>query len=122
MPKEPSVPPYVLHSPPAYGATYQQQPDRQTAVPRAPATNGSQRVPENDGFREESDVDGVAVQPKGSVFDQFWARFRPVSLSKDEGQSDETPDDDSASGVVHSITKKTDFWFDREVFTLEREN
>ena len=63
----------------------------------------------------------MPVQQKGSVFDQFWARFRPLSPAKDEAGSVAESADDTASGVVHSITKKTDFWFDREVFTLERD-
>ena len=56
------------------------------------------------------------------MLDQFWARFRPVSLATDEtAPGGEGSDDDTIAGVVHSITKKTDVWFDREVFALERD-
>lgn len=123
MSTEPNVPPYPFQSPPNYGATYQHQPDRRPDILRQPSTNGStsDRTEHEESSRAESDVDGFPVQPKGSVFDQFWARFRPISLAKDESDGAGDPSEDSASGVVHSITKKTDFWFDREVFTLERD-
>lgn len=123
MSKEPSVPPYFFQSPPANGATYQHKPDHRADVPRQPSANGSNgdRTEHADSLRTESDVDGMPVQQKGSILDQFWARFRPVSLAKDETDGVAESVDDTASGVVHSITKKTDFWFDREVFTLERD-
>jgi hypothetical protein len=131
MSKEP-VPPYHFQSPPFNGATHQHQPDRQTSGVREvlnAASNGSSshRVEERDPERIGYDVDGFVEQPKPSLFDQFWARFKPVSLAKDEGGSghgsggDSGESDDGASGVVHSIIKKTDYWFDREVFTLERD-
>jgi hypothetical protein len=121
MSKEPSVPPYFFQSPPANGATYQHRPDHRADVPRQPSTNGSNgHSAADDSRRAESDVDGMPVQPKGSMLDQFWARFRPVSLATDETDAAGEADD-SASGVVHSITKRTDVWFDREVFTLERD-
>ena len=123
MSTEPSVPPYVLQSPPASGATYQHRPDHRPDIARQLSANGSNghRHGEDDSPRSESDVDGMPVQPKASLFDQFYARFRPVSLAKDEtAERDESPED-TVSGVVHSVTKKTDLWFDREVFTLERD-
>ena len=123
MSKEPNVPPYFFQSPPANGATYQHRPDRQADLSRPPVANGSNghRNDQDDAVRAESDVDGMPVQPKGSVFDQFWARFRPVSLAKDETESSDDAADEGASGAVHSITRKTDYWFDREIFMLERD-
>jgi len=68
--------------------------------------------------RSASDIDGFPAQPKTGLIDQFWARFRPL----DPPKSDEPGgDDDGASGVVYSVTKKTDQWFDRELWVLERD-
>ena len=124
MSKEPSVPPYFFQSPPANGATYQHRPDHRADVPLQPSGNGSNGRPDaTDSRRTELDVDGMPAQPKGSMLDQFWARFRPVSLAADDADAGAGGEgsDDTVSGVVHTITKKTDVWFDREVFTLERD-
>lgn len=125
MSKEPSVPPYVLKSPPSSGATYQHRPDM--ARQASNGSNGSNgpnghKTEPTESLREALDIDGLPVQPKGSLIDQFWTRFRPISPAKDETRDGDHPDaDDAASGVVHSVIKKTDFWFDREVFVLERD-
>lgn len=124
MSKEPNVPPYVLTSPPASGATYQHRPDAARLNGNGSHGNGNGQSTEHEkSLREALDMDGEPVQDKGSMFDQFWARFRPLSPAKDDeaaGGGDD-PSEDAASGVVHSIVKKTDYWFDREVFVLERD-
>ena len=112
MSKEPSVPPYFFQSPPANGATYQHRPDHRADVPRQPSagSNGNGHGAEReDSLRTELDVDAMPVQQKGSMLDQFWARFRPVSLAKDEKESGDGSADDSVAGVVHSINLKGAF-------------
>src|SRR4051812_44647235 len=148
MSKEPSVPPYVLQSPPFSGATYQHRPDGRGDGTRLGGANGSTsngatngatngapngRAGGGNGAAGTDHADaggrdrwtdgsgngnGTTAAPKASIFDQFWSRFRPARGVKPNGEVNESEDDEAGSGVVHSITKKTDYWFDREVFTL----
>jgi hypothetical protein len=57
------------------------------------------------------------------LFGQFWTRYRPLKSvdGSEEPPASTAADDDGLPGVVHSITKKTDFWFDREVAVIERD-
>lgn len=122
MSKEPNVPPYVLNSPPNYGATYQKITDNRPLREQLRlGTNGSSNgsAPVDNGSHDPHTPE-PPPQKKAGFFDQFWARFRP--LLPDGGQSDNgQPTDEGVVGVVYSITKKTDFWFDMEVHTLERD-
>ena len=123
MSNEPDVPPYHFQSPPANGATWQHKPDQRDDFLRRTLNNGTNghRADEENSHRATGDVDGDSSLPKPSIFDQFWSRFNPVKLkSETEARLDEAAAD-TTSGVVHAITKKTDFWFDREIFTLERD-
>jgi hypothetical protein len=117
MSKEPNVPPYVLQSPPSYGATYQKQTDSRPLreLLKDEHTTGN-------GASKPEGKEKVSPPPaKPGFFDQFWSRFRPMTAV------DETPHvngngtepDDGPAGVVYTITKKTDFWFDREVSDIE---
>jgi hypothetical protein len=56
-----------------------------------------------------------------SRFKGLWKRLRgPGNPPIAEGVADDSGDETDA-GVVHSITRKTDYWFDRQVFELERD-
>ena len=66
-------------------------------------------------------MDGVEIESYGHLFDQFWSRFRPLKAVDDATSENGAASDEGPSGVVYTITKKTDYWFDREVFTLERD-
>jgi hypothetical protein len=113
MSKEPSVPPYALQSPPAYGATHQKQPDR-----RSENGNGT-----GNGDRS---ANGKHPQPQNAnltdLLGQFWSRYRPLKSvdGTDDSRASQAGDDEGVSGVVYSITKKSDFWFDREISLIEQ--
>lgn len=118
MSNDPSVPPYTLQSPPAHGATYQKQPDTRPFTERQASVNGNGN---GNGHASRPSVAGGSLT---ELLGQFWTRYRPL---KSVDGTDDTPssqagdDDDNASGVVYSVTKKTDYWFDREVFVIERD-
>jgi hypothetical protein len=125
MSKEPSVPPYTLQSPPHYGATYQNQPDTQSFTERQAIANGNGKG--HGSGKGNGNGNGARPSvPGGSLTEllgQFWTRYRPLKSvdGTDDSPAAQTGDDDNASGVVYAITKKTDFWFDREVFVIERD-
>ena len=95
MSNEPSVTPYQVKSPPAHGATY--------------TSNGN--------------GNGAASGRLTDLLGQFWTRYRPLKsvTGTEDSVQPQAEDDDGAAGVVYAITKKTDFWFDREVFVIERD-
>lgn len=128
MSKEPNVPPYVLQSPPFHGATYQHQPDARPL--RTLLENGSNGNGRSNGHRpSEPRLDAPPqptespTRPKEGFFDQFWSRFRPMRSMEGgaDGDAASSAADEGPSGVVYTITKKTDYWFDREVHVLERD-
>lgn len=122
MSKDPSVPPYVLNSPPAFGATYQKQTDVPPYLEQSRSgSNGHQPQATNGPPASPPPLNESPTRPKTGVFDQFWARFRPLGAVDDPAKADESATEESTAGVVYAITKKTDYWFDLEVHTLERD-
>lgn len=126
MSKEPNVPPYVLQSPPFSGATYQHQPDTR------PFTKSLQNGKNGtNGHRPSvANADAPAPPPgesptqsKPGIFDQLWGRLRSPGIESESATSTtvQPADDEGPTGVVYTITKKTDFWFEREVHVLERD-
>ncbi len=122
MSKEPNVPPYVLQSPPNYGATYQKQTDTRPLreLLKDPEPNGNGHSATPDSNRAIGRPPETPAQTRG-FFDQFWSRFKPITAVDEPSANGKPSDDDGPSGVVYTITKKTDFWFDREVFVIERD-
>lgn len=116
MSKEPSVPPYTLQSPPAYGATHQKQPDTRSVSGNG---NGERPRPSNGSAPHPPAASGNLTELLG----QFWTRYRPLKSvdGSDGSPAAQAGDEEGASGVVYSITKKTDFWFDREVSVIEQD-
>ena len=130
MSKEPNVPPYVLKSPPDFGATYQNQPDtRFTREYDRQRANGNGHPPsessEPQGTSRSGPHEDLTSRPdereNPGFFDQFWSRFKPLKPADASASENGAAPDEGPSGVVYSITKKTDFWFDLEVHTLERD-
>ena len=115
MSNEPSVPPYAVKSPPAYGATYGKEPDKRPLMDRLGNENGNGN---GNGLRTPT-----AGGPLTDLLGQFWTRYRPLKSvdGSDDSLASQNGDDDGTAGVVYAITKKTDFWFDREVATIERD-
>src|SRR5215210_1964495 len=115
MSNEPSVPPYAVKSPPAYGATYGKEPDKRPLGERL--LNG------NNGHCESGPPAAAASGNLSEFLGQFWTRYRPAKPNEgdDEASPNGKSDDEGVAGVVYSITKKTDDWFDREVITIERD-
>ena len=127
MSKEPNVPPYVLKSPPDFGATYQKQPDTRFTkeYDRERTTNGHRPSAEQhaESVAPPPTPTESPTRPKTGFFDQFWTRFRPINAPDDlPSTTGASPNgDEGPSGVVYSITKKTDFWFDIELSGIERD-
>jgi hypothetical protein len=113
MSNEPSVPPYAVKSPPAYGATYGKEPDKRPLGERVNGGNG----------HRPAATPPVASGSLTELLGQFWTRYRPLKSvdGSDDSPASSNGDDDGVAGVVYAITKKTDFWFDREVSTIERD-
>jgi hypothetical protein len=122
MSKEPNVPPYVLQSPPNYGATYQKQVDNRPLreLLKDHDTNGNGDRERSNGHADPSIRQSANPSIPG-FFDQFWSRFKPITGADEPSPNGKPADDEGPSGVVYTITKKTDHWFDREVVGLERD-
>jgi preprotein translocase subunit SecG len=71
-----------------------------------------------------SNGDRQSVAPAGWAgrFGQFWDRYAPFRnpFSTKRGQDGLDDDGDEGNGV-HAITKKTDYWFNRELYQIEQE-
>ena len=125
MSQEPNVPPYAMKSPPDYGATYQKLTDTRPFTKQQEQLTNGHRPPSSQAADPQPVIERSEspTRPRSGIFDQFWTRFRPLSDSTDGASTNgASPNgDEGPSGVVYSITKKTDYWFDREVFTIERD-
>ncbi|MEO5567818.1 MAG: hypothetical protein ABIR92_04970 [Gemmatimonadaceae bacterium] len=133
MSKEPHVQPYVLNSPPAFGATYQKETDDRPYLEQgrngsnghkpqdANGASASPSAPSQPESKSPAPASESPTRPRTGVFDQFWNRFRPIGASDEAPNGGGSATEESSAGVVYAITKKTDYWFDLEVFALERD-